>query len=147
MLQTIRDKLTGWVALTIFGIIALAFVFWGVDPLAIGATWAAKVNGIEIPAIEVRRAAQNQVAEYESRIQDDISPELLQQIRNRTLNQFINNTLMRARVISDGYRVSDAMLDKYIRSLSYFQVDGVFSLDSYAAMLAAHKLVEKSNTQ
>lgn len=140
MLQTIRDKLTGWVALTIFGIIAFAFVFWGVAPLAIGATWAAKVNGIEIPAIEVRRAAQNQVAEYESRIQDDISPELLQQIRNGTLNQFINNTLMRARVISDGYRVSDAMLIEYIRSLSYFQVGGEFSLDSYAAMLAAQGL-------
>ena len=38
MLQLIRDKLTGWVAGIMFAIIALAFTFWGVDPLSIGAT-------------------------------------------------------------------------------------------------------------
>ena len=66
MLQVIRDKLTGWVAGIMFGIIALAFTFWGVDPLAVGATWAARVNDIEIPANDVRREAQDRINQLEA---------------------------------------------------------------------------------
>ena len=135
MLQVIRDKLTGWVAAIMFGIIALAFTFWGVDPLSVGATWAARVNDIEIPATDVRRAAQDRVNQFEALYQDDISPVMLEQIRSSVLDSYINNTLIRSRVSNNGYRVSDAMLSKYIRAMPYFQIGGEFSLDSYLAGL------------
>ncbi len=135
MLQLIRDKLTGWVAGIMFAIIALAFTFWGVDPLAIGATWAARVNDIEIPATEVRRAAQDRINQFESLYQNDISPLMVEQIRSSVLEGFINNALVRSRVSSNEYRVSDAMLSKSIRAMPYFQIGGEFSLDSYLAGL------------
>ncbi|MCZ6559907.1 MAG: SurA N-terminal domain-containing protein, partial [Gammaproteobacteria bacterium] len=137
MLQLIRDKLTGWVAGVLFGVIALAFVFWGVDPLNIGATWAAKVNGIEIPAVDVRRAAQDRVSQFEAAYQDDISPLMLEQIRSSVLDAYINNALIRDRVSSNGYRVSDAMLIESIRAMPFFQIGEEFSIDSYLAGLRA----------
>lgn len=135
MLQIIRDKLTGWVAAVMFAIIALAFTFWGVDPLSIGATWAARVNDIEIPALEVRRAAQDRVNQFQALYQDDISPPMLEQIRSSVLDRYINNALIRSMVSSNDYRVSDAMLSKSIRAMPYFQIGGEFSLDSYLAGL------------
>jgi peptidyl-prolyl cis-trans isomerase D len=135
MLQVIRDKLTGWVAAIMFGIIALAFTFWGVDPLAVGATWAARVNDIEIPANDVRREAQDRINQLEALYQDDISPVMLEQIRSSVLDRYINNALIRSRVSGNGYRVSDAMLSNYIRAMPYFQIGGEFSLDSYLAGL------------
>ncbi len=137
MLQLIRDKLTGWVAGVMFAIIALAFVFWGVDPLSIGATWAARVNDIEIPALEVRRAAQDRVNQFQALYQDDISPLMLEQIRSSVLERYINNALVRSMVASNDYRVSDAMLSKSIRAIPGFQIGGEFSLDSYRASLRA----------
>ena len=135
MLQLIRDRLTGWVAAIMFGIIALAFTFWGVDPLSIGATWAARVNDIEIPAVEVRRAAQDRVNQFQALYQDDISPVMLEQIRSRVLEGYINNALIKSKVSGNEYRVSDAMLSKSIRAMPYFQIGGEFSLDSYVAGL------------
>ncbi|MCZ6911169.1 MAG: SurA N-terminal domain-containing protein, partial [Proteobacteria bacterium] len=135
MLQLIRDKLTGWVAGIMFFIIALAFTFWGVDPLAVGATWAARVNDIEIPANDVRREAQDRINQLEALYQDDISPVMLEQIRSSVLDRYINNALIRSRVSGNGYRVSDAMLSNYIRAMPYFQIGGEFSLDSYLAGL------------
>ncbi|MCH9027652.1 MAG: SurA N-terminal domain-containing protein [Proteobacteria bacterium] len=135
MLQLIRDKLTGWVAGIIIAVIALAFIFWGVDPLSVGATWAARVNDIEIPRNEVRRAAQDRINQFQALYQDDISPLMIEQIRSSVLERYINNALIRSRVSSNGYRVSDAMLSKSIRAMPYFQIAGEFSLDSYLAGL------------
>ena len=49
MLQNIREKFTGWIALAILGLIALTFVFVGGANFAfIGNNYAAKVDGVEI---------------------------------------------------------------------------------------------------
>ena len=48
MLQTIHDKLKGWLAGVVLGAIGLVFVFWGINWTLSAPTYAAKVNGIEI---------------------------------------------------------------------------------------------------
>ena len=45
MLQTIRDKISGLVAIVFLGVIAVVFIFWGVDFGTGAQTYAAKVDG------------------------------------------------------------------------------------------------------
>ena len=65
MLQTIHDKFTGWVAYIVLGAVALVFVLWGINWTIGAPTYAAKVNGREIPANEIRQAYQQQLAQLE----------------------------------------------------------------------------------
>src|SRR5262245_2237250 len=74
MLQNIGDKLKGsgqgkgghrWVAYTLFGALTLVFVAWGasgfVDPSTGVASYAVKVNGEKISAVEVNNTWQQQL--------------------------------------------------------------------------------------
>ncbi len=55
MLQSIHDKLKGWLAGVVLGVIGLVFVFWGINWTLSAPTYAAKVNGSEVAAEEVGR--------------------------------------------------------------------------------------------
>ena len=56
MLQTIHDKLKGWVAGLVLGAIGLVFIFWGINWTMSAPNYAAKVNGVEISSNDVRQA-------------------------------------------------------------------------------------------
>ena len=56
MLQRIHDSLGKWIVVIVLGLIAASFIFWNVDFGLTGATFAAKVNGEEIPLLEFERA-------------------------------------------------------------------------------------------
>ena len=60
MLQAISDGIGKWVAIVILGLLSVAFIFWGVDFTLSGTTFAAKVNGNEIPLLEFERDLQSQ---------------------------------------------------------------------------------------
>ena len=63
MLQTIHDKLKGWFAYVVLGAVGSTFVLWGINWTLGAPTYAAKVNGHEIPLNEVREAYQRQLAQ------------------------------------------------------------------------------------
>ena len=135
MLQIIRDKLTGWVAGIIFFFIVIAFVFFGVDPITRVKSWAATVNGNEIPLSEVRRAYQIQISQYQRQLQDEVPPAIASQLRTRVLDNYIAIELLDQKTINLGYRISDQAVIDSIRQLPQFQVAGQFSEDSYRAQL------------
>ena len=135
MLQLIRDRLKGWVAFFIFFIVALAFVFFGVDPITRVNNSAATVNGEEISLSEVRRAYQVQISQYQRQLQDEVPPAIASQLRSRVLDNFIAVELLEQKTNSLGYRVSDKQVIESIRQQPQFQVAGQFSEDSYRAQL------------
>ncbi len=136
MLQRIRDKLTGWVAGTIIFIIAIAFIFWGVDFGFFSRDYIALVNGEEVPAARYQNAVQNQVSQAQRSYQDELPELLLKQIRSSVLESLISRELLSQRIKQRGYRVGDDLLLQSIRDIEAFQVDGKFSLDVYHARLA-----------
>ncbi|MDH3401287.1 MAG: peptidyl-prolyl cis-trans isomerase [Chromatiales bacterium] len=136
MLQRIRDNMTGWVSGSIIFIIAIAFIFWGIDFGFFNRDYIALVNGGEVSTNVYRNAVQNQVSQAQRTYQDELPEVLLQQIRNATLENLIRRELLAQRVAERNYRVGDEQLHQSIRSMEAFQVDGVFSLDSYNARLA-----------
>jgi len=74
MLQTIRDRLTGWIAVLILVVIglALAISFGTTGSDVVGRGYAAKVNGEEIPVSEFRTVYQNQLVRQQEMLQSEV---------------------------------------------------------------------------
>ena len=135
MLQSIREGVGRWVAGIILALIAVAFIFWGVDPTIMGTTFAAKVNGEDISLIEFDRALQIQQSQYQELYRVELDDELQRALRLSVLEDMIQGEALAQRVSSQGYRVSDSRLAQAIRSLPEFQVGGEFSMDVYRSQL------------
>ncbi|HEX9875194.1 MAG TPA: SurA N-terminal domain-containing protein [Gammaproteobacteria bacterium] len=135
MLQQVRDGIGRWVAGAILALIAVTFIFWGVDFGLTGATFAARVNGEEIPLVEFERALQAQQAEYADLYRMEFTQDLQLNLRRAVLERLIRNEALLQRVQSAGYGVPDERVMAGIRSRPEFQVDGEFSLDLYRARL------------
>src|ERR1700760_4438317 len=89
MLQTIHDKLKGWVAGIVLGAIALVFVFWGINWTLSAPNYAAKVNGVEITGNDVREAYQRELAQAEKRMDGQVDDAQRTQIKRHVLDDFV----------------------------------------------------------
>lgn len=135
MLQQIRDKITGWVAGVFIGVIAIVFIFWGIQFEGAGSTSAAEVNGESIPVPLVRRAWQNRLSELQRASRDELPAELVASEQQLLLEQFIRREVLLQHAAELGYRVSDEQLARALQEIPALQVDGKFSRDRYAALL------------
>jgi peptidyl-prolyl cis-trans isomerase D len=135
MLQQIRDKITGWFAGVFLGLIAIVFIFWGIQFEGAGNTAAATVNGEGIPIPMVRRAWQERQTELQRSTRDELSPEVIKTEQDRLLDQFIRRELLAQHAGELGYRISDQALAEALTQIPALQVDGQFSRDRYAALL------------
>src|ERR1700748_3905128 len=104
MLQTIHDKLKGWVAGVVLGAIALVFVFWGINWTLSAPTYAAKVNASEISPNEVRQAYQQQLAQMERQSNAPLDDTMRNVIKQRVLDQYLNREALVTRAYELGYR-------------------------------------------
>jgi peptidyl-prolyl cis-trans isomerase D len=136
MLQSIHDKLKGWLAGVVLGAIGLVFVFWGINWTMSAPNYAAKVNGSEISANEVRQAYQ-QLAQFERQTKGSVDDALRGAIKKRVLDEYVNTEAVVTRADQLGYRVSDAELLKEMAKVPAFQVDGKFDQTHAIAVLKA----------
>ena len=142
MLQKIRDKITGWVAAVIIGVIAVVFIFWGIQFESSVTAAAAKVNGEEISMQAVQRAWQDRQNELQQVLRDELPESLVKSEQQRLLDDFIRRELLVQRAADAGFRVSDADLVEAIAAIPALQVDGRFSRDRYAAVLRSQGRTE-----
>ncbi len=142
MLQSIRDKITGWIAWIFLGVIAVVFIFWGIDFGTGAATYAAKVDGERISIQEVRRAWQQQQSRLQQMMRTELPQELVESQQRAILDQFVRQALLERRAKDLGFRVSDEALAQRVMEFPDFQVDGHFSKDRYNALLRASGLSE-----
>lgn len=137
MLQKIRESITGWVAWAIIITIGLVFAVWGIDLSFTPRAVAAKVNGEEIPVEPVRRAYQQQVAQFQEAFRGDVPEEIAQEIRRGAIEQYVRREVLRQRIDNQGYRVGDTALMAHVQSFDAFRVGDQFSMDAYRAALSA----------
>jgi len=130
MLQSIRDRVTGKFAVLILVLIALPFVFFGINSDLIGAGFAAKVNGEEISAVQFENAYQNQILALAEQ-GTEIPAEFRQLVREGVLDRLIREELLRQFLIEAGYTVSDQLIAEIIQSDPTWAVDGQFSREAY----------------
>jgi peptidyl-prolyl cis-trans isomerase D len=137
MLQSIHDKLKGWVAGVVLGAIALVFVFWGINWTMSAPNYAAKVNGSEISSSEVRQSYQQQLAQVERQSKGAIDESLRNAVKRRVLDEYVDSEAVVTRADALGYRVSDADLLKAMAQVPAFQVNGKFDQAHAVAVLKA----------
>jgi peptidyl-prolyl cis-trans isomerase D len=135
MLQNIREKFTGWIALAILGLIALTFVFVGGANFAfIGNNYAAKVDGVEIGLGQFEQAYRDvlqQNPEYAT-----LPDALRQQLRGNILEELIQQRVIDNYLAEAGYQVGDEQVTRLIQQIPDFQTDGRFDLNLYRDLLA-----------
>ena len=140
MLQSFRESIGRWVALAILALIAVTFVFFGIDFSLTGATFAARVNGADIPLFEFEQELQRQQSEYQQLYRIELTDDLRLELRRNVLDQLVRTEALTQRATESGYRVSDQRVGDSIRALTAFQVGGVFSIEVYRAVLSSQGL-------
>jgi len=137
MLQNLREKFTGWVAITILAVIGVTFVFvGGANFVFVGNNYAAKVDDIDIGIAQFENAYRDQIQQNPQLAQ--VSPEIRGQVRANILEQLIQQRVIDNYIEGAGYQISDEQLTRLIQATPDFQVDGRFDMNTYLDLLAAN---------
>lgn len=136
MLQTIRDRITSWIAYVIIGLIIITFALWGIGSYFADPTTpdVAEVNDTPITLQEFQYAFQQQRQQI-----PQIDAGFLKQL---VLQQLINERLLLQTAREQGIRISDQLLQQAIVSQQVFHEDGVFNPNRYRQILSAQNLTE-----
>lgn len=141
MLQSIRDKTSGWIAYLIIGLISVPFALWGINSYLGGGEQqpAAIVNGVEITPRQLDFA----YARYRDQLSSVFGGSIPAALDNETrlkeqvLSQIIEEQVLVSYVQNSGYRVGDQKLFENIQSMPVFQQDGSFSKELYRNQLSS----------
>ncbi|MGC9457331.1 MAG: SurA N-terminal domain-containing protein [Halothiobacillaceae bacterium] len=139
MLLDIRDKIRGWIAYLIVGLISIPFVLWGVGEYFAGGKDepVAVVDGREVTAREFDQAYAAQRQQIIQALGGSASADMLEQlnIRGQVLDRLIGQTVMAQYTREAGYRAPDDLLVEVIESIDAFKVDGQFNRDQYERLV------------
>jgi peptidyl-prolyl cis-trans isomerase D len=134
MLQAIRDKFTGGIALAMLALIAVPFAFFGItDYNFLGSGYAAKVGDAEISIAQLENAFQNQMLQNPD--YGDLPAEYRQILKRNVLERLIRDVLIEQYVADEGFRIGDNVVTDMIQSAPQFQADGVFQKELYYTWL------------
>ncbi len=141
MLQSIRDKTSGWIAYLIVFLISIPFALWGVNSYLGGGEVppAAIVDGQEISLQDLDTAYANYrqrlLQVFGGNIPAAFSDEGL--MKDRVLSKMVEEFALRAYADKNHYRIGNSQLNKIIRSIEAFQTDGQFDPEIYQRQIAS----------
>ena len=139
MLQTIRDKFTGWIAIIFIGLLALTLVisFGNMEQTPLQDNVVITVNDKEITLFEFQEEFSNKLAEFQDLLGDEVPEVLEQTIKESAGEDLIIRVLLLDYLSNNGYRVSPEYVAELIRTNESFQLGGVFIRENYEAILAS----------
>ena len=161
MLQTLRDKTSGWIATVILGLLIIPFAFFGMESYLSQKvdTYAARIaqppswwpsapeawplsylwKTHDIDAQDYRQRLETLRMRMREEQGDKFDAKSFESVENKRkiLDDMIDEQLMRLAAESDGIVVSDAEIRKEIQQIPDFQVDGKFDADRYQLLLAS----------
>lgn len=161
MLQTLRDKTSGWIATVILGLLIIPFAFFGMEsylsqkvdtyvariaqppswwasaPEAWPLTYLWKTHDID--AQDYRQRLESLRMRMRDEQGDKFDAKAFESVENKRklLDDMIDEQLMRLAAERDGILVSDAEIRREIQQIPDFQVDGKFDADRYQLLLAS----------
>lgn len=139
MLQNIRDKVVGWVAFVIIGILCIPFALWGVSSYftASSDVTVASINGTDISARVLQANYDQEYRQIRERFGDYFRPEFIDQnaLRNNVLQSLIRRTALFDWVDQQNYAVTDAKIAQTLRDNPSFHENGSFSKEKYLRQL------------
>ena len=135
MLQNIREKFTGWIAISILALIGVTFIFVGGANFAfIGSNYVAKVDDVEIGLGQFEAAYRDELQQNPEYVQ--LPESVRMQLRQNILEQLIQQRVIDNYLAEAGYQISDEQIAAMIQRAPDFQVDGKFDMETYRTLLA-----------
>lgn len=137
MLQLIRDKVTGWIAVIIMGLLIIPFAFWGINYYFDngGSVNAASVNGAAVSLQQFQQAYQNLRRQWQDNVGDSVPAEQETALKQRAIDALVDRELLNQVNAGAGLRISDEYLAAVIKNLGYFQGATGFDQDIYERTL------------
>jgi len=134
-----RKNAGSWVVKVILGAIAVVFIFFmgGGGRIGGGAASVATVGGEKISVMDYQRAENRNQTFYREQYGDRLTPDLLRalDIPALTLNQLVDQAVLREEASRLGLRVPDEALRAEIREIGAFQRNGQFSPEVYRIVM------------
>lgn len=148
MLQILREKTTGWVAIVILAALAIPFAFVGIESyfhMSV-AGHVAKVNGVAISQERFQRRFEEQREQMRAMLGSNFDDTQFNtpEVRRQVLDGMIDEEVMRQAAENNGVIVPAATLQKEIAAIPSFQVDGRFDPARYQAVLANVSLTPRA---
>jgi peptidyl-prolyl cis-trans isomerase D len=141
MLENIREGSQGWIAKSILGLVILTFALAGIGTYTNSVdTSVADVNGEKISQDAFNKAYQaqrNRMAQQFGEMFDTLSADenYMANFRNGVLDNLINERLVDQSTANMSIRVSNERIKNTIRTMTEFQVDGIFDNNRYLAII------------
>lgn len=131
MLQSIRDRISGWIAVVVIVLVGGAFVLFGieyyVDQNAHKQNVVATVNGVSITHQEVNQLLPPSIAGNA-------------ELKNYVLQNLITQTALQTTFEKEGFEVALPQIKMMIAQAPEFQVDGTFSQEKLMQAMYEHNL-------
>ena len=139
MLETIREKFTGWIAALIIGAISVALVisFGNMNQTPLEQDVVITVNDKEITLVDYREEYTNQLLQFQEVFGDEIPESLEFTIQESATENLIMKTLLNDYVDAQGYRVSPEYVAELITTNPNFQLGEGFNRENYQAILSS----------
>lgn len=149
MLQTLREKTSGWIAFFILAAVSIPFAFFGINNYfeARTETFVAKVGDEEITPQEFRTEFERYRAQIRQMQGEGFDESYFDQptVKREVLDRMIDEELLAQAAQRAGASISDAHLREEIRKVPAFQgMDGKFSYQQYQSLLASQRETERS---
>ena len=140
MLQAIRERVTGVVAIFILGLLAIPFLFFGVESYIGGGVpqdAVATVGDAEISTSEFQTSFARYRAELRQQQGENYDEIATNQpmVRRQHLEEMIDERLLRQYAEDMGLTISATMLRDIIAQIPAFQIDGRFDQELYRQAL------------
>jgi peptidyl-prolyl cis-trans isomerase D len=139
LLQSIRDRATGWIAWVIVILISIPFALWGIQEYVTPTSNVAVaiVDGADVGIDEFQRTYQRQRAQLQSLLGRSFDIKQLDEdrLREQALEQLVNDEVVLQTALAGGMRIGDRQLARAIQSQELFRQVGAFSEDLYQQWL------------
>lgn len=161
MLQTLRDKTSGWIATVILGLLIVPFAFFGMEQYLFqrSETFAAKIEAPpawwptapgkwpvtmlwqreEIGTDEFRQAFERLRQQQRTQLGENFDARAFESADNkrRILDDLVDQRVMKLASSNAGIAIGDSMVRETIQAIPEFQVDGRFDPQRYQLALAS----------
>ncbi len=147
MLQKLRDKTTGWIAVLIVAMLAIPFLFFGIENYFSSnvSAYVAKVGEHEITPDDFRNRFEEYRRQMRQMMGDNFDGAYFEQpeVKRQMLDRLVEEQLMLQTSERLGMVVAPAQLQKEIRGISAFQTNGNFDPNLYRMMLQGQAMTPR----
>lgn len=141
MLQAIRDRVTGIIAIFVLGLLAVPFLFFGMESYmrSVPEDSVAIIGDAEISSSEFQTSFAQYRRQQREQLGDDYDDIEMNQpeARREHLESMIEEVLLQEYALDLGLEVGDRMIAEIIRGIEAFQVGGQFDPEAYQRVLQA----------